>query len=124
MEAAHAHNDNHADIGHEHAKNNNPNHANNYEETRSIRQLNNFVVDYDPYGFYNTHINFELKSSILNVIPKIYGRDGEDPYQHLFDLYEAISPFTPSNTNLDEVLRHSFHFSVQGDDKEWLKTFP
>ncbi|KAI9081499.1 hypothetical protein K1719_036520 [Acacia pycnantha] len=66
----------------------------------------------------------EKWSSILNVIPKFYGRDGEDPYQHLLDLYETISPFTPPNANLNEGLRHSFQFAAQGDAKEWLRPFP
>ena len=40
--------------------------GNNGEDDRSMREINNSNVDYDPYGFYTDNVNFEIKGALIS----------------------------------------------------------
>ncbi|XP_028771857.1 uncharacterized protein LOC114729069 [Neltuma alba] len=79
-----------------HEENNGP--RNNGEDQRSLREINNSTVNFDPHG--------------------------DDPYGHIETMMMVCSTMKPQGADVEEVLRRTFHFTMEGKAKEWLRTLP
>ena len=64
---------------------------------------------------------FEIKASIIQMLPSFHGLSNEDPHSHLDDFLEICSTVRINNFG-DDVLRLTlFSFSLKDKAKHWLK---
>ncbi|MED6118080.1 hypothetical protein PIB30_116308, partial [Stylosanthes scabra] len=56
-------------------------------ERLTLKQLGGASTAFDnqPNRFPELNANFELKSGLINLLPKFCGRPGEDPIKHIKD---------------------------------------
>ena len=65
---------------------------------------------------------YEIKSSVIQMLPSFYGLNNEDPYKHLDEFLEICSTVKLQNF-IDDALRMTlFPFSLKDKAKHWLKT--
>ena len=67
---------------------------------------------------------FELKSSLIHLLPTFHGLAKEDPYQHLKDFQAACSTSKPNNMTEEQVKLRVFPFTVKDAAKQWLFDLP
>ncbi|KAL4337310.1 hypothetical protein AHAS_Ahas12G0097400 [Arachis hypogaea] len=72
----------------------------------------------------NLDPNFELKSSLINLLPKYHGLPGQDPIRHLRDFQVACS--TARRYGADElaIMVFAFPFSLEEQAKTWFYSQP
>ncbi|KAB2632556.1 S ribonuclease [Pyrus ussuriensis x Pyrus communis] len=63
---------------------------------------------------------FELKSSLLDHIPKYHGLSMEDPNKHLKEFEVVCSSMTPINVDANILKMKAFPFSLLEKAKDWL----
>ncbi|KAL4287380.1 hypothetical protein AHAS_Ahas19G0180400 [Arachis hypogaea] len=68
--------------------------------------------------------NFELKSGMINLLPKYNGLLGEDPLKHLKDYQVTCETARRHGADEATVLVFAFPFSLEGKAKEWFYTQP
>ena len=104
---------------------NNANADRNHQDRRTIRDLTTSSENYDPFHSCPAfNINFELKGLFLSNLPKFHGLAGEDPYKHLKAMYVVCNSMKPHGTDMDEVFRQVFYFTLEGKAKEWFMMLP
>ena len=65
---------------------------------------------------------YEIKSSIIQMLPSFYGLTNEDPYKHLNEFLEICSTVKIQHFS-DDVLRLKlFPFSLKDRAKYWLNS--
>ncbi|KAM1291129.1 hypothetical protein ACFX2H_018081 [Malus domestica] len=62
---------------------------------------------------------FELKSSLLQHIPKYHGLSMEDPNKHLKEFEVACSSMTPINVDGNIMKMKAYPFSLLEKTKDW-----
>ncbi|RZC57951.1 hypothetical protein C5167_005246 [Papaver somniferum] len=71
-----------------------------------------------------TTANFEIKPSILQMIPIFLGKDDENPYFHIRDFEEICGTIRIKDLT-DEVLKlKMFPFSLRDKAKTWMNNLP
>lgn len=71
-----------------------------------------------------TATHYEIKASILHVLPNFHGHTKDDPYQHI-DEFITINSTLQIHNFPNEVLRLIlFQFSLKESAKHWLSTLP
>jgi len=71
----------------------------------------------------NTNANhYEIKSSIIQLLPSFYGLNNEDPYKHLYEFLKVCSTVKIQNFSEDAVKLTFFPFSLKDKAKHWLGT--
>ena len=65
---------------------------------------------------------FEVKHTMLTVIPQFHGMDSESPYQHLQDFAMVCTTFVTRNVNENTVKLKLFPFSLKDSAKEWFNS--
>ncbi|KAL4276057.1 hypothetical protein AHAS_Ahas20G0169100 [Arachis hypogaea] len=84
------------------------------------------ALDFTLQPFQVRHLNlnadFELKTGLINLLPKFHGLSAQDPIKHLRDFQAACS--TTRRYGADEVAiwLYDFPFSLEGRAKEWFYT--
>ncbi|XP_062086531.1 uncharacterized protein LOC133792640, partial [Humulus lupulus] len=68
--------------------------------------------------------HFELKPSIIQLLPSFYGLEREDPYMHVKDFLEICSTFRFQNFSDESVKLRLFPFSLKDRAKAWLNSLP
>ncbi|KAM6553764.1 hypothetical protein CsatB_014526 [Cannabis sativa] len=68
--------------------------------------------------------HFELKPSIIQLLPSFYGLGKEDPYMHVKDFLEICSTFRFQNFSDESVRLRLFPFSLKDKSKAWLNSLP
>ncbi|KAL4287667.1 hypothetical protein AHAS_Ahas19G0209100 [Arachis hypogaea] len=68
--------------------------------------------------------NFELKSGMINFLPKYNGLPGEDPLKHLKDFQVTCATARRHGADEAAVLVFAFPFSLEEKAKEWFYTQP
>ncbi|KAL5574187.1 hypothetical protein UlMin_023784 [Ulmus minor] len=68
--------------------------------------------------------HFELKPSIIQLLPSFYGLEREDPYMHVKEFLEICSTFRFQNFSDESVRLRLFPFSLKDKAKAWLNTLP
>ena len=68
--------------------------------------------------------NFELKTGLINLLPRFHGLPGEDPIKHLKDFQVVCTTARRHGADGDAVKVFAFPFSLEGKAKEWFYTLP
>ncbi|GAV66881.1 hypothetical protein CFOL_v3_10391 [Cephalotus follicularis] len=63
---------------------------------------------------------YEIKSSIIQMLPSFYGLANEEPYKHLDEFIEICSTFKIQNLLEDALKLILFPFSLKDRAKQWL----
>ncbi|XP_021845840.2 uncharacterized protein [Spinacia oleracea] len=66
----------------------------------------------------------KLNSGFLNLLPKYYGKSGENPYRHLKEFKVVCSSMNLEGVEQDHIRLHAFPFSLQDLAKDWLYDLP
>lgn len=64
--------------------------------------------------------SFEIKSSIIQMLPSFNGLDNEDPYNHLGEFLEICTTFKLQNLTDDALKLRLFPFYLKNKAKYWL----
>ena len=65
---------------------------------------------------------YEIKSSIIQMLPSFYGLSNEDPYKHLEEFLEICSTVKIHNFSDDALRLKLFPFSLKDKAKYWPGT--
>ena len=65
--------------------------------------------------------HFEIKASVIQMLPSFYGLSNEDPYRHLDEFLEICSIVRINNFGDDTMRLTLFPFSLKDKAKHWLK---
>ncbi|GAV66261.1 hypothetical protein CFOL_v3_09771 [Cephalotus follicularis] len=63
---------------------------------------------------------YEIKSSIIQMLPSFYRLADEEPYKHLDEFIEICSTFKIQNLSEDALKLILFPFSLKVRAKQWL----
>ncbi|KAL6551317.1 hypothetical protein OROMI_021805 [Orobanche minor] len=66
--------------------------------------------------------HFELKPSIIQLLPSFYGLEREDPYMHVKEFLDICSTFRFQNFSEESVKLRLFPFSLKDKAKIWLNS--
>ena len=93
-------------------------------------QLTKSLKEYFTHSTYNSPsciqlpeiaaTSFEIKSSIIQMLPSFNGLDNEDPYNHLGEFLEICTTFKLQNLTDDALKLRLFPFSLKNKAKYWL----
>ena len=96
-------------------------------DNRTIKELSDSGLDNAmplciqyPWAAPNKTDEFELKSSLLQHIPKFHGLSMEDPNKHLKEFKVVCSSMTPVNVDGSILKMKAFPFSLLEKAKDWL----
>lgn len=64
--------------------------------------------------------NFELRSGLIQLLPKFHGSTGEDPHKHIINFIVVWSTMKPMDVPKEIFKMKAFPFSLQDAAKEWL----
>ncbi|XP_026459868.1 uncharacterized protein LOC113360586 [Papaver somniferum] len=66
----------------------------------------------------------ELKSTLLNSLPKFHGLAGEDPNRHLQEFHMVLVSVKPMDVETYNDMLRAFPFSLKDMAKEWFYSLP
>jgi hypothetical protein len=66
--------------------------------------------------------NYEIKSSIIQMLSSFYGLNNEDPYKHIDEFLEIYSTIKLQGFSKDALRMLLFPFSLKDKAKHWLKS--
>jgi len=69
-----------------------------------------------------TVANYEIKSSIIQMLSSFYGLNNEDPYKHIDEFLEICSTIKMHGFSEDALRMRLFPFSLKEKAKHWLKS--
>jgi len=69
-----------------------------------------------------TAAHYEIKPSIIQMLPSFYGLDNEDPYKHLDEFLEICLTMRLQNISEDALRMRLFPFSLKDRAKYWLNS--
>ena len=64
-----------------------------------------------------TATHFELKPSVIQLLPSFHGLEREDPYLHINEFLDICSTFCFQNFNDESIRLRIFPFSLKGKAK-------
>jgi hypothetical protein len=64
--------------------------------------------------------HFDLKPSVIKILPTFNGLENEDPYAHVKEFLERCNTFKFQNFSDESVQLRLFPFSLSGRAKAWL----
>ena len=76
-------------------------------------------IQYQPLG-----APFELKSGLIQLLPRFHGVENEDPNKHLKEFHVVCSSFIPHGITEDQIKLRAFPFSLADRAKEWFFYLP
>nr|KYP42504.1 hypothetical protein KK1_036087 [Cajanus cajan] len=65
-------------------------------------------------------VPFVLKTGLIHLLPKFYGRASEDLHKHLKKFHIVCSTMRPHNVPEDHIYLKAFPFSLEDLAKDWL----
>ncbi|RDX87368.1 hypothetical protein CR513_31165, partial [Mucuna pruriens] len=65
-------------------------------------------------------VSYELKSGLIQLLPKFDGLASEDPHKHLKEFHVACSTMRLQGMLEDYIKMKAFLFSLNGATKDWL----
>ncbi|KAH9723597.1 hypothetical protein KPL70_007175 [Citrus sinensis] len=71
-----------------------------------------------------TATHFELKPSVIQLLPSFHGLEREDPYLHIKEFLDICSTFRFQNFNDESIKFLMFPFSLKDKAKAWLNSLP
>ncbi|RDY01866.1 gag-pol, partial [Mucuna pruriens] len=95
---------------------------------RTLKELATPDVVYQPWCIQCPPLepaqSYELKSSLIHLLPKFHGLAGEDPHKHLKEFHVVCSTMRPQGIPEDHIKMKVFPFSLDGVAKDWLYLQP
>ena len=76
-------------------------------------------IQYQPLA-----VPFELKSGLIQLLPRFHGIENEDPNKHLKEFHVVCSSFRPQGIPEEQIKLRAFPFSLADRAKEWLFYLP
>ena len=76
-------------------------------------------IQYQPLG-----ASFELKSGLIQLLPRFHGVENEDPNKHLKEFHIVCYSFIPHVLSEEQIKLRAFPFSLSDRAKEWLFYLP
>ncbi|XP_052116373.1 uncharacterized protein LOC127746585 [Arachis duranensis] len=70
----------------------------------------------------NLNANFELKTALINLLPKFHGLPAQDPIRHLKDFHRICSTTRREGSDEVAIWLFAFPFSLEDKAKEWFYT--
>ncbi|XP_071933027.1 uncharacterized protein [Coffea arabica] len=70
------------------------------------------------------NISFELKSSLIHLLPSFHGLPGEEPYKHLQKFDVVCNSMKPPGITEEQIKMRAFPFSLKDSTKDWLYYLP
>ncbi|XP_072071922.1 uncharacterized protein [Arachis hypogaea] len=83
-----------------------------------------FVLQPNHIRHPDLNANFELKTALINLLPKYQGLPAQDPIRHLRDLQGVCSTTRREGSSEVAVWLYAFPFSLEGRAKEWFYSLP
>ncbi|RDX78159.1 hypothetical protein CR513_41598, partial [Mucuna pruriens] len=91
---------------------------------RSLKELATPDVVYQPWCIEYSQLmsaqSYELKFSLIHLLPKFHGLVGEDPHKHLKEFHMVCSTMKPQGISKDYIKIKAFPFFLNGAVKDWL----
>ncbi|RDX91877.1 hypothetical protein CR513_26077, partial [Mucuna pruriens] len=91
---------------------------------RTLKELATPEVVYQPWCIQYPQLEpaqtYELKSSLLHLLPKFHGLVGEDPHKHLKEFHVVCSTMRLWGIEEDYIKMKAFPFSLDGAAKDWF----
>ena len=101
---------------------------NNMAENRTLRDLTNPNLNQQPLAVtvpaLNEGVTFELKSGVINLLPKFHGLAGEDPIMHLSEFHDICMCSKPSNVTEEQIKMRAFGFTLKDAARNWYYHLP
>ena len=72
----------------------------------------------------NLEVAFELKSSLIHLLPTFHGYAGEDPNKHLKEFNVVCSSMRSTRVTEVQIKLRALLFSLADSAKEWLYYLP
>ncbi|RDX72657.1 hypothetical protein CR513_47830, partial [Mucuna pruriens] len=95
---------------------------------RNLKELATPDVVYQPWCIQCPPLkpakSYELKSSLIHLLPKFHGLEGEDPHKHLKEFHVVCSTMRLQGIPKDHIKMKAFPFSLDGAAKDWLYLQP
>ncbi|RDX86435.1 hypothetical protein CR513_32233, partial [Mucuna pruriens] len=95
---------------------------------RILKELAIPDVVYQPWCIQYSQLEptqtYELKSGLIDLLPKFHGLAGEDPHKHLKEFHVVCSTIRPQGIPKDYIKMKAFPFSLDGAVKDWLYLQP
>ena len=102
--------------------------ANMGDETRTLRELTAPDLTQQPLAVrvpaLGDGVNFELKSGVINLLPKFHGLAGEDPIMHLSEFHDVCMGTKPSNVTEEQIKMRAFGFTLKDSARAWYYHLP
>ena len=96
------------------------------QRERTMGELATPVGDYAPLciTYPPLTVPFELKTGLINILPKFRGRENENPHKHLKAFNIICSSMKPQGISEDQIKLRAFPFSLDDFAKDWLFYLP
>ncbi|KAL0404316.1 UNVERIFIED_CONTAM: Retrovirus-related Pol polyprotein from transposon.6 [Sesamum radiatum] len=93
---------------------------------RSIKDMTSPDLNQQPLciEYPGLEVDFELKSSLIHLLPTFRGLAGEDPHKHLKEFHVVCSGMRPQGITEEQVKLRAFPFSLAEQAKDWLYFLP
>ncbi|KAL0420472.1 UNVERIFIED_CONTAM: hypothetical protein Slati_3070100 [Sesamum latifolium] len=93
---------------------------------RTINGMTSLDLSQQPLciEYPNLDVDFELKSSLIHLLPTFCALAGEDPHKHLKEFYVVCSGMKPQGVTEEQVKLRAFPFSLGEKAKDWLYSLP
>ncbi|RDY07761.1 hypothetical protein CR513_08082, partial [Mucuna pruriens] len=89
---------------------------------RNMKELTTPDVVYQPWCIQYPQLEpawtYELKSGLIDLLPKYHGLAGEDPHKHLKEFHVVCSIMGPQGISEDYIKMKAFSFSLDGATKD------
>src|ERR1044071_4485462 len=95
---------------------------------RTLRELTNPDLTQQPLAItvlpLEQGVTFELKSGVINLLPKFHGLAGEDPIMHLSEFHDICMCSKPSNVTKEQIKMRAFGFTLKDAARAWYYHLP
>ncbi|KAL2226194.1 UNVERIFIED_CONTAM: hypothetical protein Sindi_1978100 [Sesamum indicum] len=93
---------------------------------RTIKEMTSLDLNQQPLciEYPNLNVDFELKSSLIHLLPIFRGLAGEDPHKHLKEFHVVCSSMRPQGATEEQVKLRAFPFTLGDKAKDWFYSLP
>ncbi|RDX94150.1 hypothetical protein CR513_23495, partial [Mucuna pruriens] len=95
---------------------------------KTLKELATTDVVYQPWCIKCPPLkpaqSYELKSNLIQLLPKFHGLARVDPHKHLKEFHVVCSTMRPQGIPEDHIKMKVFPFSLDGAAKDWLYLQP
>jgi len=95
------------------------------ERQQTLKELAASNVENQPLCInIDNNVNFELKSSLIHLLPIFNGLIGEDPHTHLKEFLMVFVGMKPNGIDEEQVKLKAFPLSLKRAAKAWFFSIP